>query len=109
MPKNYSESRIRLLEKLVEYPNPIELLNTFNKVCPYPDTPVFINEIFSEVEAAGITLNATLKDRIRRCTVQEVRQAIEDFNEICKQDVVSNPGGLFYRLLEKKSYGFGFF
>jgi hypothetical protein len=109
MPKNYSESRIRLLEKLVEYPNLIKLLNTFNKVCPYPDTSVSINEIFSEVEAAGITLNATLKDRIRRCTVQEVRQAIEDFNEICKQDVVSNPDGLFYRLLEKKSNGFGFF
>ncbi|GJD19580.1 hypothetical protein RIVM261_045360 [Rivularia sp. IAM M-261] len=110
MSNNYYQDRIRLLEKLATLPNPIEFLDKFDRVCPKLDTePVIEVNIFDEVQAVGISLNHTLKDRIMRCNVQQVRLAIEEYKRVSQQEVIDNPGGMFYRILEKKSNGFGFF
>lgn len=107
---NYHEDRIRLLDKLATLPNPIEFLDKFDRVCPQLYTePVIEVNIFDEVQAVGISLNHTLKDRIMRCNVQQVRLAIEEYKRASQQEVIDNPGGMFYRILEKKSNGFGFF
>lgn len=107
---NYHEDRIRLLEKLATLPNPIEFLDKFDRVCPQLDTqPVIEVNIFDKVEAVGIPLNHTLKDRIMRCNVQQVQLAIEEYKRVSQQEVIDNPGGKFYRILEKKSNGFCFF
>lgn len=110
MSNNYYEARIRLLEKLAALPNPIEFLDKFDRVCPQLDIqPIIEVNIFDEVQAVGIPLNHTLKDRIMRCNVQKVRLAIEEYKRVSQQEVIDNPGGMFYRILEKKSNGFGFF
>lgn len=110
MSNNYHEARIRLLEKLAALPNPTEFLDKFDRVCPQLNTePVIEVNIFDEVQAVGISLNHTLKDRIMRCNVQKVRLAIEEYKRVSQQEVIDNPGGMFYRILEKKSNGFGFF
>ena len=60
-------------------------------------------DILTEVEeATGLKLNPTLVALITACSVQDVRYAIKAFGEACKREIVENPGGLFYWILDKK-------
>lgn len=60
-------------------------------------------DILTEVEeATRLKLNSTLVALIKACSVQDVRYAIEVFKETCKREIVDNPGGLFYSILDKK-------
>ncbi len=52
--------------------------------------------------ATGLKLNQTLIALIKACSVQDVRYAIEVFEETRKREIVYNPGGLFYSILDKK-------